>query len=146
MKSLKSITALALMIIAITATGLAQEPTQKEVVLTVNVPYQLRMGNYMLSTGTYTIYQVSPHDPNLFYLYKGVTKTHSPIAAIRTARVEHAMDGYPGKTHMRWQIDEESSTPTVPVITGWDIPGEDGWEIISVVARRSDRSLTAILR
>jgi hypothetical protein len=77
-------TALALMIIAITATGFAQGPTQKEVVLTVNLPHQLRMGDYMLSAGTYTIYQVSQHDPNLFYLYKGVMKTHSPIAAIRT--------------------------------------------------------------
>lgn len=147
MKTLKTkTTALVLMIVAMTAAVFAQGPVQKEVVLTVNVPYQIRMGGYMLSAGTYTIYQVSQNDPNLFYLFRGVMRTHSPIASIRTARVDHAMDRYPGKTSLRLQIDEESTTPSVPVVTGWDIPGEDGWEIISFVAKRSDPALTAILR
>ncbi len=146
-KFLKSTTTvLVLLVVATAATAFAQGPVQKEVVLTVNVPYQLRMGDYMLSAGTYTIYQVSQNDPNLFYLFRGVMRTHSPIASIRTARVEHAMDSYHGKTSLRWQLDEESSTPSVPVVTGWDIPGEDGWEIISVVVKRSDPAITAVLR
>ena len=146
-KSLKSTTTvLVLLVVATAATAFAQGPVQKEVVLTVNVPYQLRMGDYRLSAGTYTIYQVSQNDPNLFYLFRGVMRTHSPIASIRTARVEHSMGSYHGKTPMRWQLDEESSTPSVPVVTGWDIPGEDGWEIISVVVKRSDPAITALLR
>ena len=97
------------MMVATAGTSFAQGPVQKEVVLTVNVPYQLRMGDYLLSAGTYTFYQVSQNDPNLFYLFRGVMRTHSPIASIRTARVEHAMDSYHGKTAMRWQLDEEAN-------------------------------------
>jgi hypothetical protein len=143
--SLKRITALAFVMLAITATSLAQGPMMKKVYLTINVPYRLRMGDYMLSSGKYTIYQVMQSDPNLFFLYRGDMET-TPIAAIRTVRVDHAAGHYPGKTEIRWLFDEESSLPNTPVVTGWEIPGEDGFEIVSVVARHRDRSITAILR
>jgi hypothetical protein len=47
---------------------------------------------------------------------------------------------------MRWQLDEESSTPALPVVTGWEIPGEDGWEIISVVSRHTHGAVMASLK
>jgi hypothetical protein len=144
-KSLKRMTALVLIMIAMTAIGFAQGPMQKRVLLTINVPYQLRMGGYLLSAGKYSLYQVSQNDPNLFYLSRGDMR-HSPIASIRTVRVDHSVSRYPGKPHMRWQLDEESSTPALTVVTGWEIPGEDGWEIISVVSRHAHGAMTASLR
>ena len=144
-KSLKKITAMVFVMLAITAGSFAQGPMLKKVFLTVNVPFQLRMGDYLLSPGKYTIYQVSQSDLNLFYLYRGELG-HSPIASIRTVRVEHSVGRYPGKADIRWHLDEESSTPDIPLVTGWEIPGEDGFEIVSIVSRRADRSMTAVLR
>jgi hypothetical protein len=40
-------------------------------------------------------------------------------------------------------MDEEAtSTAALPVINGWTIPGDDGWEIIAMVADR-ERIATA---
>lgn len=144
-KSLKKLTALVFVMTAITLSTFAQGPMMKKVHLTVNVPYRLRMGDYVLSPGKYTIYQVSQSDLNLFYLFRGDVGS-TAIASIRTVRVDHGGNRYPGRADIRWQFDDESSMPDTPVVTGWEIPGEDGWEIISVVGRHADRSITAIVR
>jgi len=144
-KSFKQIIALVFITLTVAASSFAQGPMLKKVFLTVNVPYRLRMGDYMLSPGKYTIYQVSQSDLNLFYLYEG-DLGHTPIASIRTVRIDHAGKRYPSHADIHFDFDEESSTPNTPVVTGWEIPGEDGFEIVSVVARRSARSIVAVGR
>ena len=116
-----------------TSTGLAQGPIQKQVRFSISVPYRLRMGHYMLPPGNYTLYQISANDLNLFLLYpKGLG--HTPIAAIRTVRIDHLHNNsYADNTEIRWRIDEDRRGNEAPVVTGWEIPGEDGWQIISVV-------------
>lgn len=91
------------------------------------------MGDYLLPPGQYVLYQINQHAPNLFALYQN-DLTHSPVAVIRTTRIEYQGSRYPGKTKMLLDIDEASSD-LHPVIQGWNIPGEDGWAIISVVAK-----------
>ena len=119
----------------------AQGPVQKRVNYTINVPYSLRMGDYMLSPGRYVLYQINFYDPNMFALYAD-NMTHSPVAMIRTARIEYHTGEYPSKTKMMLDIDE-SGNLAQPVIRGWTIPGEDGWEIISVVAK-NDHYMTHV--
>jgi hypothetical protein len=139
------IAALILSTVGLIGTGVAQGISHKELYFTVSVPYRLRMGNYLLPAGYYTLKQVSANDLNLFFLYQG-DKRHSPIAAVRTVRVDNTVRGYSDDTDMTWKIDEESGTRVVPVISGWEIPGEDGWEIISVVPRGDGRRMLAKAR
>jgi hypothetical protein len=127
-----ALAALAVMMMIASLT-FAQGPMQKRINYTINVPYSLRMGDYMLSPGRYVLYQVSFYEPNLFVLYPG-DMTHSPVAMIRTTRIEYHGTRYPSKTKILLDIDESGSAAQ-PVIRGWTIPGEDGWEIISVVAK-----------
>lgn len=119
----------------------AQGPVQKRVNYTINVAHSLRMGDYMLSPGRYVLYQINTYDPNMFALYAD-NMTHSPVAMIRTARIEYHTGEYPSKTKMMLDIDE-SGNLAQPVIRGWTIPGEDGWEIISVVAK-NDHYMTRV--
>jgi len=128
--------------IVMTATSLAQGPMKKKVFMTVNVPFELRMGDYLLGPGKYALYQVSQGDLNLFYLYRGDKMTHSPIASIRTVCAFNALHR-PEKADILWRVDEESGTPNTPVVTGWEIPGEGRWQIISVVSRNRHREMTA---
>ncbi|HJQ25417.1 MAG TPA: hypothetical protein VKA60_15965 [Blastocatellia bacterium] len=118
---------------------LAQGPMQKRVNYTINVEYKLRMGDYMLSPGRYVLYQISMNDPNQFALYAD-NMTHSPVAMIRTMRIQYNTTNYPSKTKMLLETDE-SGDMAEPMIRGWTIPGEDGWQIISVVSK-NDRYLT----
>ncbi|HKP85491.1 MAG TPA: hypothetical protein VJZ26_05310 [Blastocatellia bacterium] len=122
-----------LMIAAVASIALAQGPLHKRVNYTINVDYALRMGDYVVPPGQYVLYQINVLDPNLFALYRE-DMTHSPIAMIRTTRIEYHGNRYPSKTKVLLDIDE-SSSDLHPVIKGWTIPGEDGWEIISVVAK-----------
>lgn len=120
----------------------AQGPLQKKVNYTINVPHALRMGEYMLPPGRYVIYQISANDLNLFALYQH-DMTRSPIAMIRTTRIEYDGQDHPGDTRLILNIDETSNVAH-PVLRGWNIPGDDGWEIISVVA--SDRGVMTRIR
>ena len=114
----------------------AQGPLQKQVDYTINVDHALRMGDYVLPAGRYELFQISPNDLNLFALYKN-NRMHSPIAMIRTARIDYQAAGYPSKTKIMLTIDQESnSRENLPVLKGWTIPGFDGWEIISVVEKK----------
>jgi len=116
-----------------TVTGLGQGPLHKQVNYTINVPYSLRKADYMLPSGKYILYQINQNDLNLFALYQG-NMMHSPIALIRTTRIDYHATSYPEKTRMLIEIDE-SSLDAHPVLRGWNIPGDDGWEIIGVVPR-----------
>jgi len=112
----------------------AQGPIRKQINYDINAAYGLRMGNYVIPAGKYILYQMSDNDLNLFGLYQE-NLSQPPIAMIRTVRVDYLPTDYPGKTSIVLTLDESGST-TRPVVHGWNIPGEDGWEIISVVERR----------
>jgi hypothetical protein len=128
------------------ATSFAQG-LHKKVYFSINVPYRLQMGDYILRPGTYTLRQVSPNDVNLFFMFEGRDRRGTPIAAIRTVRVDRSVHGsYPDDAQVQWKIDESSVPGKDAVITGWDIPGEDGWEIISVRLRRSSPAIVAMRR
>jgi hypothetical protein len=101
------------------------------------------MQNYMLPPGDYVLYQISANDLNLFALYQH-DKRRSPIAMIRTVRRIHNVD-YPDHTVVTWKFDE-SSTSENPVVTGWEIPGEDGWQVIAVVPRGRGKQLLSRIR
>src|SRR5262249_37639576 len=68
----------------------------------------------------------------LFALYQG-SMMHPPIAMIRTVRIDYAATGYPEDTTMLIAYDE-SSPDAHPILRGWNVPGDDGWEIIGVVS------------
>jgi len=135
-----ALAALAVMTL-VSSLAFAQGPMQKRINYTINVPYKLRMGDYMLSPGRYVLYQVSFYDPNQFALY-AEDMTHSPVAMIRTTRIQYMTTNYPSKTRMLLDIDE-SGNAADPVIRGWTIPGEDGWQILSVVAK-NDHYMTRV--
>jgi hypothetical protein len=137
----KSALAAIMIFAAMASVAFAQGPVQKRVNYAINVSHALRMGDYMLPPGKYVLYQVSQNDLNLFALYQD-DLTRSPIAMIRTTRIEYNGTDYPGKTSMMLDIDE-SSADAHPMLRGWNIPGEDGWEIISIVSK-NDRVLTRV--
>jgi len=123
--------------VATAFTALAQGPLQKRVNYSINVPYAVRMGDYVLPAGNYVLYQINQNDLNLFALYKGEDMRHSPIAMIRTTRIDYQATRYPEKTKIMLTIDEEKQgRDNLPVLKGWTIPGMDGWEIISVVEKK----------
>lgn len=124
-----------ILVLAIAGAGavFAQGPLHKQVYYTINVPYALRKANYMLPPGKYILYQINGNDLNLFALYQG-DMMHSPIAMVRTTRIGYQATGYPEETRILMGIDE-SSADAHPVIRGWNIPGDDGWEIIGVVPK-----------
>lgn len=130
-----------IMIFAAAAAAFGQGPIQKRVNYKINVSHALRMGDYMLPPGNYVLYQISQNDLNLFALYQN-DMARSPIAMIRTTRIEYNGNDYPERTSMMLDIDE-SSADAHPVLRGWNIPGQDGWQIIGVVSK-DDRILTRI--
>jgi hypothetical protein len=115
--------------------ALSQGPLRKVIHYTINVNYAIRMGDYILPKGEYTLFQLNSDDPNLFALYKG-DRTRSPIALIRTTRIHFDVLGYPEETRMLVDMDETNSG-SIPVLRGWTTPGDSGWEINSVVVRKS---------
>lgn len=124
-----------LMLAAMSTLALAQGPLHKRVNYSINVSHALRMGDYILPAGRYVLYQPNQNDVNLFALYH-TDLTRSPIAMIRTTRIEYQANDYPDDTRLLINMDE-SSSDNHPVLRGWTIPGMDGWEIISVVAKDS---------
>jgi hypothetical protein len=134
MKYIKSGVVAGVMILTASAGHvLAQGPLKKQVNYDINVPYAMRVANYQLPAGHYILKQVSDNDLNLFALYRD-DMMHSPIAMIRTSRIYYSGSGWPERTRMLVSIDE-SSVDSHPVLRGWNIAGEDGWEVIAVVAR-----------
>src|SRR5215831_17801964 len=70
------------------SSAFAQGPIYKIVRFDINVPYELRMSNYILPRGHYVIRQMSANDINLFALYRD-NMTHPPIAIFRTVRIPY---------------------------------------------------------
>src|SRR5215831_2798983 len=120
---------------AMVSTAFAQGPIQKRIDFNINVPYEVQMGGYLLPAGDYVLRQVSANDLNLFALYPGRHMMHSPVAMIRTTRIDYYASGrWPEHTNIKLNIDEGSSEAT-PVLRGWNIPGDDGWQVVAVVPR-----------
>jgi hypothetical protein len=124
----------ALVALALAAVAYAQGPLQQKVHYTINVPHELKLGEYLLPPGRYELYQVNVTDLNLFGLYPENT-SHSPLALIRTTRRDFTTTNEPpNDATIRLEYDEETSEAR-PVLRGWTVPGEDGWEIIAVDAK-----------
>jgi hypothetical protein len=128
-------------LVALASATFAQGPVQKRVNYSINVRHALKMGDYMLPPGNYVIYQMSQNDMNLFGLYQE-DLTHEPIAMIRTVRIDYPLTDSPDDTSLILDMDESGAVAN-PVLKGWNIPGMDGWEIISVVSK-NDSVLTKI--
>jgi hypothetical protein len=125
-------------IAAMLSTAFAQGPIQKRIDFNINVPFEVKIGGYLLPAGDYVLRQVSADDLNLFALFPGKHMMHSPVAMIRTVRVDHFSRGrYPEKTNIKLNIDESTNDAT-PVLRGWNVPGDDGWQVISVVPRHKN--------
>jgi hypothetical protein len=125
-----------LVVAAAASAAFAQGPVQKRINYTITVPFAVKMGGYVMPAGKYVLYQINGNDLNLFALYRN-DMTHSPVAMIRTTRIDYQGQDYPSDTRIMVDIDE-SSGDTHPVLRGWNIPGDDGWEIISVVPKNRD--------
>lgn len=109
---------------------------QKRVDFSISAPFALRMGEYILPPGNYVLRQVLHNDLNLFALHPG-DLTQEPIAMIRTTRIDfQSTNNYPDDTRLFIELDE-ASQDSHPVVQGWTIPGMDGWEVISVVEKKS---------
>lgn len=128
--------AVAMMVLLIASMGVAFGQLQKRVNFDINVPYELRMTDYLLPPGHYVLYQVDPNAPNLFYLYRDNIR-HTPIATVNTVRHDYVEPFYPSHTRIRLRIEETRTQGTEPVLRGWEIPGDDGWTIISVVPNKT---------
>jgi hypothetical protein len=118
------------------------EPPHKLIHFTINAPYQLKVGNTVLPSGKYILYQIMESDSNLFALHP-MDLTHEPIAMVRTTRIEYpGRIGYDGKFTVFFDNEETSHHyhPTMssdhPIMTGWAVTGLDGWEIVSVVEKK----------
>jgi hypothetical protein len=136
MKTLKN-SAMAAIFIMVAATVIsvsAQGPIHKQVIFTINAPFEMHKSGVILPAGKYVLYQVSANDLNLFALYKE-NLSHSPLAMVRTTRIDYHTNEYPDETQMLVNTDEEANE-NVPTIKGWTIPGMDGWEIIATVPDR----------
>lgn len=122
-----------LLISAAVVPALAQGPLHKRINFSINVPFELKKGKAVLPPGNYVLFQISATDPNLFALYQE-DMTHSPIAMIHTTRIDYSAGRYP--SHTRLLMDTEESWPQkYPVLDGFNIPGEDGWQLIDAVTR-----------
>ena len=122
----------ALAVLAVASSALAQGSLRERVHFTINVPAAMKMGDYMLPAGKYLLRQVSATDPNLFALHRG-DDTDTPIATLRTTRVDYKPGEYPKDAKIRLEVDEAPGVAH-PTLRGWTIPGQDGWEIIAVDA------------
>lgn len=130
----------AVLICAIAPLTLAQGALlHKRVNYSFNVTY--RLGDYVLPAGDYVLRQILANDQNLFGLYERETG-REPIAIIRTARIDYSASRYPDDTKMLIRMAESDREP-YPVLQGWAIPGDSGWEIISIVSK-NDKVLTRI--
>jgi hypothetical protein len=122
-----------LLIATIAVPALAQGPLNDRINFTINVPFELKKSDIVLQPGNYVLYRIDANNPNLFALYRDNTR-HTPIAMITTTRIEHAANKVPSKTRLLMDTDE-SSAQGYAVLEGWNVPGKDGWEMISTVTR-----------
>jgi hypothetical protein len=115
------------------ATGaFAQGALRDKVTYTINVASAVEIGTYRLPAGRYILYQINTVDPNRFALYRNDMQD-SPVAILHTARVEVPENRQGDGAAIALEIDE-SDTAATPVLKGWVIPGDSGYEIIRVDA------------
>jgi hypothetical protein len=119
---------------AAVAPALAQGPMQARINFTIDGPFELKGTNVVLPAGDYVLFQLVPNDRHLFGLYRS-DLTHPPVALLRTVRIYHNLGRLPEKTQMLMETDERSSQ-NYPVLEGWNVPGDDGWEVIAVTTSR----------
>ena len=122
----------------------AQGPMRKQIEFTINSAFELNNSDVVLPAGKYILFQIHQNDTNLFAMYRD-NLMRSPIAMIRTTRIDYNSGQYPDEFQMLVGMDEET-TGALPVITGWAIPGADGWEITATVPDRDRIGTTAISR
>jgi hypothetical protein len=126
-----------LVVALLAAAVAAQGPLQEKVHYTISVPHAIALGGYLLPPGRYVLYQTNTTDLNLFALYRN-DLTGTPIALIRTTRVQPRSSGdFPNDTKIRLDFDEDSADAH-PVLRGWTVPGDDGYEVIAVDAEDDD--------
>jgi len=112
---------------------LAQGPLQKRIDFTINSPFELKKSGLVLPAGNYVLFEIDAKEPHLFALYRDNMR-HRPIAMIWTMRTNN-MVRWPTKTRLIMETDE-SSPQNYPLVEGWTVPGEDGWQVISAITSR----------
>ena len=113
---------------------LGQGPMHKRVDFSIDSPFELKQANVVLPAGNYVLYQLSNNEPALFALYRG-DMTHPPIAMIRTTRIDYTLR-WPQHTKLILETDE-TSPQNYPMLEGFRIPGDDGFEGVAAVTKRS---------
>lgn len=113
----------------------AQGPLLKQIHFTINSPFSLNNSGAVFPAGKYILHQVNQNDSNTFALHQQ-DLTHSPVAMVRTIRIDYRGTDYPGDDTMLLSNDDEDVN-ALPVIGGWNIAGDDGWEIIATVPKSS---------
>lgn len=126
---LKAIIATTLLVITLGIPAFSRSSTHERVEFEINVPFRLAHSNVLLPPGKFLLYQPDANDSNLFALYPD-DLMHLPIAWITTTRVEHLTGNNSERTDLMTDIDEEDGGASI--ISGWDVAGEDGWEVIAV--------------
>jgi hypothetical protein len=131
--ALKRFALVAVVLLAVAVPILAQGPLQKRIDFTINSPFELKKSGLVLPAGNYVLFEIDAKEPHLFALYRD-DMTHRPIAMIWTMRTNN-MVRWPTKTRIIMETDE-SSSQNYPLIEGWTVSGEDGWQVISAVTSR----------
>jgi hypothetical protein len=129
---------LGILIIAMGSIAPAHGPLRKTIHFSINVNYAFSNSELVLPPGDYTLYQISQHDTSIFALYEGHSRKRSPLAMIKTVRIEYRASKYPEDTTLLYNLIASRSEP-LPVVRGWTLPGELGWEIISVISNNDKR-------
>lgn len=127
--------AVVLMIFTTAITGYAQGKARDRVNFNINSRFELRMGDYVLPPGKYILQEVgATASPDLFALYQE-TRMNAPIAMIQTTRIRYNAGEYPDKAQILLAFDPEDKVFGVPTLTGWKVPGKDGWRVTGVVEK-----------
>jgi hypothetical protein len=115
-------------------TALAQVPVQTKINFTVGTPFELKKGSgFVLPPGRYVLFQFETNNPNLFALYRE-DMTRPPVAMIETVPVYYDLGRLPGDTRIVFET-EEASPGSYPVLEGWNVPGDYGWQVIRTATR-----------
>lgn len=132
--SLRKFALAAIFLFFVAAAPALAQPSQMRINFTVTAPFELKKGGVVLPPGKYVLFQLSTSDRHLFALYQN-DMTHSPVAILRTARVPYFVGWLPDRT--RLFVDTDEATPQLyPILNGWDVPGDDGYEVIFTSVRK----------
>jgi|SRR5262245_34484224 len=141
MASLKGVLAAALLMTSISISSLGQVPSRTIVHFTINVPFSVTMGNYLLAPGKYVLYQDS-QARELFALYPE-NLAREPIAQILTTRTPYWAVRNDRETRVELKMGE-TKAGVHPVLKGFNVPTADRWDIVSVVAKHDTGYMTRI--